>query len=151
MWQSQSRAETSAQRMSQLLRKGPVGVKTRGLVAVEGTVLKPCPGQAGLDGSTAHTACCVFQDELSHINARLNMGILGCECPRGPRCLPRAGCGGCPGSPPGCSDSSAEQQHCSPSLTWLSFLQPMILSRSSSARGPLWATRAPCGVCVCTP
>ncbi|NXY38879.1 TRAF7 ligase, partial [Pomatorhinus ruficollis] len=83
MWQSQSRAETSAQRMSQLLRKGPVGVrKTRGIVAVEGTVLKPHPGQAGLDGSTAHTACCVFQDELSHINARLNMGILGSYDPQ---------------------------------------------------------------------
>lgn len=46
-----------------------------------GTVLKPCPGQAGLHGTVAHTACCVFQDELSHINARLNMGILGCEYP----------------------------------------------------------------------
>lgn len=39
-----------------------------------------CPeGQAGLDSSAAQAVCSVFQDELSHINARLNMGILGCE------------------------------------------------------------------------
>lgn len=74
--------------MSRPLGKGPLGVKkTRMVVAVEGTVPKPCPGQAGLDGSAANTACCVFQDELSHINARLNMGILGCEYPRGPHSL----------------------------------------------------------------
>lgn len=61
MWQSQSRgAETSAQRRSQLLRRGPVGVrKSRGAVAVEGTVPKPHPGQAGPDGSAAHPARCV--------------------------------------------------------------------------------------------
>ncbi|KGL86005.1 E3 ubiquitin-protein ligase TRAF7, partial [Charadrius vociferus] len=39
-------------------------------------------GQAGLDGSVAHVACSVFQDELSHINARLNMGILGSYDPQ---------------------------------------------------------------------
>lgn len=122
--------------------------KTREVLAVEGTVLKPCPGQAGLDGSTAHTACCVFQDELSHINARLNMGILGCEYPLGARCR-GLGVGEAQGAL--LAAVRAEQQHCCPSLTCLSFLQLMILSRSSSARGPLWATRAPCGVCVCTP
>lgn len=50
------------------------------VLAMEGTVLELCPeGQTGLDGAVAHTTHSVFQDELSHINARLNMGILGCE------------------------------------------------------------------------
>ena len=70
------------------------------------------------------------QDELSHINARLNMGILGCECgpPATRPVVPR---------PPDPSD--------------LLSLQPMTHSRSSNAREHLWATRAPSGVSASTP
>lgn len=74
--------------------------------------------------------CLVLQDELSHINARLNMGILGCEY-----------------SPLLLTLSLEPYQ----SLINFSCLQPMTLSRSSSAKGPLWATRALSGVSVSIP
>lgn len=80
----------------------------------------PCPPLSAL------------QDELSHINARLNMGILGCEYgpTAAPTTVPKA----------------------SPCLSQLLlFLQPMTHSRSSSAKEPLWATRALSGVSVSTP
>lgn len=44
----------------------------------------PAWGRKGLWGPTHPMLCSALllalQDELSHINARLNMGILGCEC-----------------------------------------------------------------------
>lgn len=72
-----------------------------------------------------------LQDELSHINARLNMGILGCEYG------------------PAASTHHSLDPH--KSLTSFFHLQPTTLSRSSSAKGPLWATRALSGVSVSTP
>ena len=106
------------------------------------TPAHPWPRAAGAErlhwphSSPAHLPSALplaLQDELSHINARLNMGILGCEY--GPAMAPT-----CP--PPG------PQLGLHPLLP---SLQPTTLSRSSSAKGPLWATRALCGVSASTP
>lgn len=96
----------------------PAKLRLAGRVTVEPQ--PPCPPLLAL------------QDELSHINARLNMGILGCEY--GPTTAPTA------------------VPKASPCLSQLLLSpQPMTHSRSSSAKEPLWATRALCGVSVSTP
>lgn len=100
----------------------------------------PCPvpatrrlaGRGSVEPQPPCPPLSALQDELSHINARLNMGILGCEYgpSAAPTTVPKA----------------------SPCLSQpLLSLQPMTRSRSSSAKGPLWATRALSGVCVSTP
>lgn len=96
----------------------------------------PCPRRAQASGQgTVEPQPCpsllALQDELSHINARLNMGILGCEY--GPAAAPTI-----PEAPP------------VPHQLVLS-LQPTTRSRSSSAKERSWATRAPSGVSVSTP
>lgn len=93
------------------------------------------PRLAGRDTVEPQPPCCPFlalQDELSHINARLNMGILGCEY--GPTAAP----------------TTVPRPPQVPHQLLLS-LQPMTPNRSSSAKEPSWATRALSGVFVSTP
>lgn len=92
--------------------------------AMEGCGAPPTPPSALLLAS---------QDELSHINARLNMGILGCEygLTAAPAAIPEA-----PSSSPITSSPIS--------------LQPTTHSRSSSAKELLWVTRALFGVSAST-
>lgn len=68
---------------------------------------EPRPGAPGGSWGPAHPFSALLwasQDELSHINARLNTGILGCEyTPAAPAAVPEAPAGPSPISLPLCS------------------------------------------------